>query len=272
MQWASAPGNCPPQYISASRSGERYLLQLRLQRCGHGEHRRRAVVAHLVEHGRADRHRVQPRGQGPHGQLEHAVRRRLRRLWLARLPPAAATLPHLLSITMDLTSFLLCWQSVRRWCTRTPRGPGRRRRAASTRMPSASSAAAGTSAARSAPKPWRRRRAGSPIRAGTSASAWRRSTSRNFSRLGLDLTTAFDPCPTSPRCRRCCASATSARGSEGTSGQISLRRALSCYYSGNFSTGLRDGYVRRVVDAARFRSRPSALRRLPFHPTTKDPS
>ena len=32
--------------------------------------------------------------------------------------------------------------------------------------------------------------------------------------------------------------------------QQALRRALSCYYSGNFSTGFRDGYVRRVVRAA----------------------
>ena len=30
-----------------------------------------------------------------------------------------------------------------------------------------------------------------------------------------------------------------------------LRRALSCYYSGNFKTGFRHGYVGRVVAAAR---------------------
>jgi type IV secretion system protein VirB1 len=34
------------------------------------------------------------------------------------------------------------------------------------------------------------------------------------------------------------------------SDQHAVRQALSCYYSGNFTTGLRDGYVRRVVAAA----------------------
>jgi len=33
--------------------------------------------------------------------------------------------------------------------------------------------------------------------------------------------------------------------------QVALRQALSCYYSGNFDTGFRHGYVRRVVGAAR---------------------
>jgi type IV secretion system protein VirB1 len=32
--------------------------------------------------------------------------------------------------------------------------------------------------------------------------------------------------------------------------QAALRQALSCYYSGNFSTGFRHGYVRRVEVAA----------------------
>jgi type IV secretion system protein VirB1 len=33
-------------------------------------------------------------------------------------------------------------------------------------------------------------------------------------------------------------------------GQARLQAALSCYYSGNFSTGFREGYVARVVAAA----------------------
>jgi type IV secretion system protein VirB1 len=33
--------------------------------------------------------------------------------------------------------------------------------------------------------------------------------------------------------------------------QRDLRRALSCYYSGNFTTGFQHGYVGRVVSAAR---------------------
>ena len=31
--------------------------------------------------------------------------------------------------------------------------------------------------------------------------------------------------------------------------QLALRRALSCYYSGNFNTGFRHGYVHQVVHA-----------------------
>ena len=33
--------------------------------------------------------------------------------------------------------------------------------------------------------------------------------------------------------------------------QVALRQALSCYYSGNFDTGFRHGYVRKVAVAAR---------------------
>ena len=33
--------------------------------------------------------------------------------------------------------------------------------------------------------------------------------------------------------------------------QMALRKALSCYYSGNFATGFRHGYVHKVVVAAR---------------------
>jgi type IV secretion system protein VirB1 len=35
-----------------------------------------------------------------------------------------------------------------------------------------------------------------------------------------------------------------------TPAQTALREALSCYYSGNFVTGFRHGYVRRVARAA----------------------
>ncbi len=31
--------------------------------------------------------------------------------------------------------------------------------------------------------------------------------------------------------------------------QLALRQALSCYYSGNFVTGFRHGYVQRVASA-----------------------
>jgi type IV secretion system protein VirB1 len=40
------------------------------------------------------------------------------------------------------------------------------------------------------------------------------------------------------------------RASSKDESQASLRRALSCYYSGNFTTGFRHGYVSRVVSNA----------------------
>lgn len=48
--------------------------------------------------------------------------------------------------------------------------------------------------------------------------------------------------------------------------QAALRAALSCYYSGNFSTGFRHGYVGKVVAAA---SNPIPIR--PRNPK-KEPS
>ncbi|MBX3644630.1 MAG: hypothetical protein KF720_16360 [Rubrivivax sp.] len=74
-------------------------------------------------------------------------------------------------------------------------------------------------------------------------------------RLGLDLETAFDPCANlgamqqilSECFERSTRTAVRAEASE----QHALRQALSCYYSGNFVTGFRHGYVRRIALQAR---------------------
>lgn len=81
---------------------------------------------------------------------------------------------------------------------------------------------------------------------------------RNVRRMGLRLEDAFEPC-TNLRAmqtllgdcyaRSPASSATSAR--DPALDQRRLRQALSCYYSGNFVTGFRHGYVHRVVAAAR---------------------
>jgi len=85
----------------------------------------------------------------------------------------------------------------------------------------------------------------------------------NFDRLGLTLDSAFEPCTNLTamqsvlaecfgRARAPAATATAAT-TPATSppvDQAALRQALSCYYSGNFATGFRHGYVRRVVAAA----------------------
>lgn len=72
-------------------------------------------------------------------------------------------------------------------------------------------------------------------------------TDANFPRLGLDVTTALDPC------RNLAAMQTVLTGCLPTAAHVSqadLRRTLSCYYSGNPRTGFRHGYVQRVVAAS----------------------
>ena len=74
----------------------------------------------------------------------------------------------------------------------------------------------------------------------------------NFDRLGLTVETASSPAPTWPRCRPCSPSASTARADPSKAvDQGRPAPALSCYYSGNFDTGFRHGYVRKVVVAAR---------------------
>ena len=75
----------------------------------------------------------------------------------------------------------------------------------------------------------------------------------NFDRLGLTVETAFEPCANLAAMQTVLAecfdraSGAAARAAD----QVALRQALSCYYSGNFDTGFRHGYVRKVVVAAR---------------------
>lgn len=74
---------------------------------------------------------------------------------------------------------------------------------------------------------------------------------RNLDRLGLTLDSAFDPCTNLAAMQillgDCYARAPARRRDDP---QTALRQALSCYYSGNFSTGFTHGYVRRVALAA----------------------
>lgn len=75
----------------------------------------------------------------------------------------------------------------------------------------------------------------------------------NFDRLGLTVESAFEPCANLAAMQTVLAECVD-RASGSTSkavDQAALRQALSCYYSGNFDTGFRHGYVRKVVVAAR---------------------
>lgn len=87
----------------------------------------------------------------------------------------------------------------------------------------------------------------------------------NFQRLGLTTSSAFDPCQNLSAMQsvltECFDRARQFHGGADTR-QSAVRKALSCYYSGNFSTGFRHGYVHKVVAATRsfllHRSNPSS--------------
>ena len=73
---------------------------------------------------------------------------------------------------------------------------------------------------------------------------------RNFERLGLTAATAFDPCQ-NLRAMQAVLGECFERSLSRAPPQAALRQALSCYYSGNFVTGFRHGYVQRVTSAVR---------------------
>jgi len=73
----------------------------------------------------------------------------------------------------------------------------------------------------------------------------------NLPRLGLTLESAFDPCSNLRAMQTVLNDCFSRATSSGfTPSQRALRAALSCYYSGDFETGFRHGYVLRVVTTA----------------------
>ena len=71
---------------------------------------------------------------------------------------------------------------------------------------------------------------------------------RNFERLGLTASAAFDPCE-NLRAMQTVLSECFTRSASKAAPQTAIRQALSCYYSGNFVTGFRHGYVHRVAHA-----------------------
>jgi type IV secretion system protein VirB1 len=76
----------------------------------------------------------------------------------------------------------------------------------------------------------------------------------NFSRLGLTLATAFEPCTNLAAMQAVlteCFDRAQRKSARASADQTALRAALSCYYSGNFTTGFRHGYVGKVVAAAK---------------------
>ncbi|PCE22502.1 hypothetical protein BWP39_22755 [Paraburkholderia acidicola] len=72
----------------------------------------------------------------------------------------------------------------------------------------------------------------------------------NLTRVGENLSTIFDPCrnlrASSQILQQCFVRASAHSGDT----QGALRDALSCYYSGNFLTGYRQGYVAKIIAGA----------------------
>ncbi len=84
---------------------------------------------------------------------------------------------------------------------------------------------------------------------------------RNLPKLGLTLESALDPCKNLQAMQSVlaqCFDRARATAPRSPPQQV-LRKALSCYYSGNFDTGFRHGYVGKVVVAARSGSLPSPV-------------
>jgi type IV secretion system protein VirB1 len=87
---------------------------------------------------------------------------------------------------------------------------------------------------------------------------------RNFRRLGLTLESAFDPCINLAAMQSVLTDCFGRSRARKDSAQAALQRALSCYYSGNFSTGFLHGYVHRVVTTARTASLRSPVPTTPL--------
>lgn len=90
----------------------------------------------------------------------------------------------------------------------------------------------------------------------------------NFQRLGLNTSSAFDPCQNLAAMQAVLMECFDRAGQshDGADTQFALRKALSCYYSGNFTTGFHHGYVQKVIAATRSPSFPRSS------PTSKEPS
>ncbi len=71
----------------------------------------------------------------------------------------------------------------------------------------------------------------------------------NLERFGLSLEDGFDGCK-NLKAMQAVLTECFDRAHLNDGSQAALRRALSCYYSGNFTTGFRHGYVNRVVSRA----------------------
>ncbi|MGU7773018.1 lytic transglycosylase domain-containing protein [Burkholderia sp. MR1-5-21] len=86
---------------------------------------------------------------------------------------------------------------------------------------------------------------------------------RNFTKFGLDDSTMFEPCRNLQAGGAILTECYARSTGTGRPAQAALRAALSCYYSGNFTTGFSSGYVNRVVASARDNAREGGIEPIP---------
>jgi type IV secretion system protein VirB1 len=82
---------------------------------------------------------------------------------------------------------------------------------------------------------------------------------RNFGRLGLTARAALEPCANLAAMQVVLLECFDRAPRKSSNAQQGVRQALSCYYSGNFTTGFSHGYVRRVARAVRASAAPPAI-------------
>jgi type IV secretion system protein VirB1 len=73
---------------------------------------------------------------------------------------------------------------------------------------------------------------------------------KNWPAYNLNAETVFDPCANMRASAGILTNCFIRAKVKAPQAQIALRNALSCYYSNNFVTGYREGYVQKVVAAA----------------------
>lgn len=73
---------------------------------------------------------------------------------------------------------------------------------------------------------------------------------KNWPAYGLDHESVFEPCANMRAAAGILTACYQRAAVQTGNGQVALRHALSCYYSNNFATGYRHGYVQKVVAAA----------------------
>lgn len=72
----------------------------------------------------------------------------------------------------------------------------------------------------------------------------------NLQKYGLNAASAFDPCKNLIAGSKILSECYHRARGNGLDDQSAVRAALSCYYSGNFTTGFHHGYVQAVVSRA----------------------